>query len=81
MKKIQACTNIHSKKLISSRMVKSTKKTAHFSFKWAKPTLLHSFYIVLPIFFLFHYVTNSTVLCCKSVTLNNNNNNKKWEGE
>ena len=23
-------------------------------------------------FFLFHYVTNSTVLCCKSVTLNNN---------
>ena len=27
-------------------------------------------------FFLFHYVTNSTVLCCKSVTLNNNK--KKW---
>ena len=25
--------------------------------------------------FIFHYVTNSTVLCCKSVTLNNNNNN------
>ena len=23
-------------------------------------------------FFLFHYVTNSTVLYCKSVTLNNN---------
>ena len=26
-------------------------KTAHFSFKWAKPTLLHSFYTVLPIFY------------------------------
>ena len=28
-------------------------KTAHFYFKWAKPTLLHSFYTVLPIFFYF----------------------------
>ena len=27
-------------------------KTAHFSFKWAKPALLHSFYTVLPIFSL-----------------------------
>ena len=26
-------------------------KTAHFSFKWAKPTLLHSFYTVLPNFY------------------------------
>ena len=26
-------------------------KTAHFAFKWAKPTLLHSFYTVLPIFY------------------------------
>ena len=26
-------------------------KTGHFSFKWAKPTLLHSFYTVLPIFY------------------------------
>ena len=30
--------------------------------------------------FLFHYVTNSTVLCCKSVTLNNNNNKKMGGG-
>ena len=54
----------------------SYRKTTHFSFKWAKPTLLHSFYTVLPIF-LFHYVTNSTVLCCKSVTLIINNNKNK----
>ena len=105
----------------------SYRKTAHFSFKWAKPTLRHSVYTVLPIFFffyftmlpiaqfsaakvwiwiiikkkvcvwgggggggvvgsiviynpndffLFHYVTNSTVFCCKSVNLNNNNKKK-----
>ena len=29
----------------------SYRKTAHFSFKWAKPTLLYSFYTILPIFY------------------------------
>ena len=58
MKKIQTCTNIDSNKLISGRMVKTHIATF----------ILHS-----TSHFLFHYVTNSTVLCCKSVTLNNNN--------
>ena len=61
MKKIQTCTNIDSNKLISGRIVKTHIATF----------ILHS-----TSHFLFHYVTNSTVLCCKSVTLNNNNKKK-----